>query len=426
MVHAGADPESHLRLLTGEALEDAVLGRPLAPVSIGLQAVANAFVMLGLLPENRAEAILAEHKSALEGNGFEIRGFELTVRPGAHGYWGSRVAGSDDLAHIPLSAAAGRVRCPLDSADVYPDWVTLTPAGLRLRLRAVARQHPPDRRFAHAISEVSMTDDTGHSYRLDFQGGYRSDGIWAGGVDAEPRPAGKVSWLEFSPADPGGDARVALPPAASVPVGKADPPWPTPAECYLAELAPTVRAGINKTEFGREETTAIVAAVADSLLAVGSLPADSTLLRQRPADADRGWRHALVDTWSRRVNMGSGGFLPGEQLGLAVRLPLEHATAVIEGLSVHADQVSIQLYGHPWVMGEYWPMAMPCFDVRAVDDAGLEHQAWPAGNWRGSAANEGSGGFIFWPPVGPGVRRLRVIVSTFWEAAWVDVALPGR
>ncbi|HLQ56156.1 MAG TPA: hypothetical protein VK162_18040, partial [Streptosporangiaceae bacterium] len=89
-----------------------------------------------------------------------------------------------------------------------------------------------------------------------------------------------------------------------------------------------------------------------------------------------------------------GGFLPGEQLGLAVRLPLEHATAVIEGLSVHADQVSIQLYGHPWVMGEYWPMAMPCFDVRAVDDAGLEHQAWPAGNWRGSAANEGSGGFI--------------------------------
>ena|SRR5216684_1415401 len=85
MVHAGADPESHLRLLTGEALEDAVLGRPLAPVSIGLQAVANAFVMLGLLPENRAEAILAEHKSALEGNGFEIRGFELTVRPGAHG-----------------------------------------------------------------------------------------------------------------------------------------------------------------------------------------------------------------------------------------------------------------------------------------------------------------------------------------------------
>jgi len=34
--------------------------------------------------------------------------------------------------------------------------------------------------------------------------------------------------------------------------------------------------------------------------------------------------------------------------------------------------------------------------------------------------------FIFWPPVGPGVRRLRVIVTTFREAAWADVALPGR
>jgi hypothetical protein len=41
------------------------------PDSLGLMAVANAFVMLGLLPEPRAEAVLADHQSALEGMGLE-------------------------------------------------------------------------------------------------------------------------------------------------------------------------------------------------------------------------------------------------------------------------------------------------------------------------------------------------------------------
>jgi hypothetical protein len=42
-------------------------------------AVANVFVMLGLLPEPRAEAVLADHKSALE-------------RMGLGNTWGSRRA----------------------------------------------------------------------------------------------------------------------------------------------------------------------------------------------------------------------------------------------------------------------------------------------------------------------------------------------
>jgi hypothetical protein len=62
-------PEDCLRLLAAEALLWAP-HRPLFPESLGLMAVANAFVMLGLLPEPRAEAVLAEHKSALERNGF--------------------------------------------------------------------------------------------------------------------------------------------------------------------------------------------------------------------------------------------------------------------------------------------------------------------------------------------------------------------
>jgi hypothetical protein len=60
-----ADPESCLRSLTAEALLWAHPQRPLFPVSLGVMAMANAFVMLGLLPEPLAETILAEHRSAL-------------------------------------------------------------------------------------------------------------------------------------------------------------------------------------------------------------------------------------------------------------------------------------------------------------------------------------------------------------------------
>jgi hypothetical protein len=47
-------------------------------------AVANAFVMLGLLPEPEAEAILAGHRLALErkglGNGWGVTKGELSVQ----------------------------------------------------------------------------------------------------------------------------------------------------------------------------------------------------------------------------------------------------------------------------------------------------------------------------------------------------------
>lgn len=59
-----------------------------------------------------------------------------------------------------------------------------------------------------------------------------------------------------------------------------------------------------------------------------------------------------------------------DRAGLAVALPLQRATAVIENIAAHEDYVSIQLYGHPWVSGEYWPMITPCFQVRAADDTG--------------------------------------------------------
>ena len=48
---------------------------------------------------------------------------------------------------------------------------------------------------------------------------------------------------------------------------------------------------------------------------------------------------------------------------------------VIENVSAQGELVGIQLYGHPWVTGEYWPMITPCFQIRAIDDAGDEPRA---------------------------------------------------
>ena len=57
-------------------------------VPFSREAVANAFVMLGLLPEQRAEEILAGHRLALEAKGFRLGVLtgELSVRPGALGF----------------------------------------------------------------------------------------------------------------------------------------------------------------------------------------------------------------------------------------------------------------------------------------------------------------------------------------------------
>jgi len=76
---------------------------------------------------------------------------------------------------------------------------------------------------------------------------------------------------------------------------------PTPAECYLAALAPvtTISTGTSDTvaEAGPEETAEIVATVADSLIAVGALPVTSTLLREFPGSGP-GWHVQLAHRWA--------------------------------------------------------------------------------------------------------------------------------
>ena len=233
-------------------------------------------------------------------------------------------------------------------------------------------------------------------------------------------------WLEFS-AGSGQPVRVEIPAPGSVPTGTTEPTWTTPAECYLAALAPPAPDwSIGSFETGTVEldTAGIMAAVADALLAVGALPPDSALLTGIPGRARSDWRLTLSDRQLALLDTWAG---PGRASGadLAVRLPFEQATAVIENITAHEDMVSVQLYGHPWVIGESWPMITPCFRLTAVDDTGVEHEGGPASG-SASPAYEGSGLFWFWPPVAPEAKQVRVTVSTLWEAAWAHIDIPGR
>jgi len=226
-------------------------------------------------------------------------------------------------------------------------------------------------------------------------------------------------------ADP--PVRIESPSPAAVPAGTVEPPWPTPAECYLDQLAPPDHDwSIGAFETGTVEldTAAIVAAVAGALLAVGALPPDSAVLTGITDRVRPDWRLALSDRQQALMEPWAGAG-QANSADLAVRLPLEQATAVLESITAREDMVSVQLYGHPWIFEEYWPLIAPCFRVTAVDDTGAEHEGGP-GNSSVSPAHEGSGTFWFWPPVDPQARQLRVTVSTLWEAAWALVDIPGR
>jgi hypothetical protein len=432
------DPEAFLRAMVAP-LSRARRGRPLPGVPFSREAVANAFVMLGLLPGARAEEILGQYRPELEAEGFRLGVLtgELSVVPGALGYHEARAASRADLAGFPLAVAAGPVPIGFGGTELVLTLATLTPAGVKLRLRAVIPdpgqplRELPGQRFAVAVrSGLAVTDDLGRRYRLqpvtwgDAPGepGRRR---WRGEVLAEPQPAGSaagraVRWLEFAGAE-SQPVRVDLPAPVAAETGPAEPAWPTPAEAYLAELASarsiTIATGEDSVEL---DVAKIVAAVADALLWTGALPPDSAVLGPRPVPVR--WQDELAELWGRQAHLRARDNEP-ERAGLAVALPLRRATAVIENIAAHDDLVTIQLYGHPWVSGEYWPMIVPSFQVRATDDTGAEHRGMPGD---GDGTPEGSQAFWFWPPVPPSAKRIRVTVSTLWEAAWAGLDIPGR
>jgi hypothetical protein len=445
---AREDPEAFLRAMVAP-LRAARRGGSLPGVPFSREAVANAFVMLGLLPEARAEEILAEYRRELEAKGFRLGVLtgERSVRPGAHGYQDALAASPDDLTGIPVGVAAGPVPIAFGDTDLSLLWMTLTPGGVKLSLDAITRDDarppqlsyrvlPGDRQLSGDIgSRLSVTDDLGRTYRLrsaGMRGSLAGPGRprWSGTMLAEPQPAGSaagaaatyqaVRWLEFASAG-SQPVRVAVPLPVPAETGRAEPPWPTPAECYLADLASVMSMSIGTDGATVElDTEQITAAVADALLWVGALPPDSAALTDQAGP--RGWQEELVYRWGRQAWEREHDGEPA-RTGLAIRLPLRQATAVIESVAAHDELVSIQLYGHPWVSGEYWPMIAPCFEVRAVDDTGGEHRGVRGS---GGGSPEASFGFWFWPPVPLAARRSRVIVSTLWEAAWAQIDIPGR
>ncbi len=447
------DPEAYLRALTAP-LAAAREGSPLPVVRFSLEAVANAFVILGLLHAARAGEILAVQRPVLQAAGFRV-GLamgELSVSPGARGLQQARAAGADSLQRIPLAVAAGPVRCRLRRHDLVITWLTLTPEGLWLRYHGDARDSDGSEARAvgeemtEDITELTITDDAGRTYLVPagtvhgiMSGRRTASGgtawIPAGQFLAVPahgqagsrggRPAAR--WAEFS-AGSGPPVRAEFPSPAAVPAGTTQPPWPAPAECYLAQLPPPAADwSIGSSETGTVEldTAAIVAAVAGALLAVGALPPDSAVLTGLPGRVCRDWRLALSDRQLALMDTWAGPGRPSGA-GLAVRLPFQQATAVIENVTAREDLVSLQLYGHPWIIGGSWPMITPCFRVTAVDDTGVEYEGQPGNSSASISTYEGSGAFWFWPPVGPQAKQLRVTVSTLWEAAWALIDIPAR
>ena len=447
------DPDAYLRALTAP-LAQAREGEPRPVVRFSVEAAANAFVMLGLLPAARAGEILAAQRPVLQAAGLQVGAQigELRVSPGVRGFCQARAAAPAGLQMIPLAVAAGPVRCRLGGHDLVITWATLTPEGIRVRYHGEAKDsdshgaRATGEEFTQQITQLSITDDTGGTYLVPartvrgIMSGRRSAAgrtrwVPEGDFLAVPAPghAGSrggrpaVRWLEFS-AGSGQPARIQIPPPSSVPTGTAQPPWPTPAECYLAELAPPAADwSIGSAETGTVEldTAAIVAAVVGALLAVGALPPDSALL---PGIRDRvrsDWRLALSGRQLALMDTRAGTERT-VSAGLAVRLPFSQATAVIENITAHQDMVSVQLYGRPWVLGGSWPAITPCFQVSAVDDTGVQHEGKPGNASASISAHEGTGTFWFWPPVPPQATQLRVTVSTLWEAAWALIDIPGR
>src|SRR6476661_8777668 len=181
---AWEDPEALLRAMVAP-LSMARRGEPLPGVAFSREAVANAFVMLGLLSEARAEEILAEYRPELEAKGFRVGVLtgELSVRPGAYGYQDALAANRADLTGIPLAVATGTLTVAFGGTDLAVTSATLTPGGVKLSLRAVIpdpgesprrpihgrpglhmaeeiRFELPGQRFAREIrSGLAVTDD---------------------------------------------------------------------------------------------------------------------------------------------------------------------------------------------------------------------------------------------------------------------------
>ncbi|MCW2931256.1 MAG: hypothetical protein JWM19_2218, partial [Actinomycetia bacterium] len=451
------DPEECLRSVTDEAVRQAEAGKLVLHCTLGVRAAANALVLLGLLPERRADKVLHDYQEALSdrslGTAWGLTEGELPVHSGVGDIWEAHVTGPQPLPEMPQAMAVAAASFPATisglKADLRFEWVTLADGQWRVTFRAAADDPggEPDRPsvvMREALALITVTDDTGYRYRPRVEGvtwervaAGRQE--WRGEFVADQNPdvPGPAS-LTISSAESGTAETVPLAAGeggtddgARVPLTA--PRWPTPAEGYLAALATVDRIRVGWTDLEADKTAEIVAIVADCLLAVGALPPGSTLLRASQEGMAPTWRDALAARWARRAHLSGVAAAGARHEVLLARLPFEHASALIESVSV-ADTsagrvVGVRLHGSPWVPAAPWPVIAPCFKVHATDANGTTSEGIlegfrPAGDGTRpgqSAAPAGRGTFWLWPPVPEGAAGLSITVSTLWEAATAGV-----
>jgi hypothetical protein len=471
------EPEECLRSLADDAVRRAQAGELVLHCSLGVRATVNAFVMLGLVPDGLADKILADYQEGLQqhslGTAWGLSDGELPARSGASEVWAAHAAGAARLGEVPTAMAPAGVSFPATvsglPADLRFEWVKLTGAEWRISFRACADDPggEPDRPsvvMREALAMFTVTDDGGHRYRprvekvawerlppgrQEWHGDLVADIPAAGAPlgageasEASPRVSRRLAWLEIASAESGTAERISTG-QASAEAGPrtartAAPRWPTPAEGFLAALAKVGDVKVGWTDVEAAKTAEIVAVVADCLLAVGALPPGSAVLggsRAAPALAVHApnWQDALADRWARRAHSQAGS-APGSAGSprhsvLLAPLPLAHATAVIETIvtsgagAAAGTVVGVTLHGRPWVPGGAWPMIAPCFAVGAEDDRGNGYEGVLAGFGPGSDL-EGTGTFWLWPPVADDARSLTITISTLWEGASLQLALP--
>ena len=413
-------PETYLRLMA----HDLALAQPrsrLRVIQASVEAVARAFIMLGLLSVEGAATALADARRAQALNG--IGELATAVWPGPpRNFWPARAHGQHVPSWTPHSVAVGPVRFCLAGADMSWSWFRIAQAGLRFQVEAVSGGEQLEPLSAQtAIAGLSATDDAGRSYRLRWDGDRRNARRWPGEIVAEPVPEhgqlDNVAWFEVATAA-GPAARVTFGPPVVIPTGTAAPAWPTAAECYLALLSRQEPA----PELGWSGGRDVVAAVAESLVTVGAIPVQSSLLPQVLGRHKRSAHPDLPVGWPHAVRVGTP---PDFRMAVCAALPFEDAGVVIEGVSAWGEDIQLHVYGWPWIWGQQWPAAVPSFKVRATDDLGHEHEGF-AGGWRDYGAGEGRGNFTLWPGVPRHAGRLRVVISTLWEARWAEITLPSR
>ncbi|MDA8309746.1 MAG: hypothetical protein M0Z46_03890 [Actinomycetota bacterium] len=425
------EPDAYLRSLSGDLLArhrrrpEGTAREQLLADSSTLQAVANAFVVLDLMDEPSAESVLAEHRSELEQSGVELRGVstgELTLLPGnAHGIGERRQPNDTELGDQPLAVAVPW--CTLGDFMLYS--LVRTPTGVWIRAAAHGQELPSGGR--ELLSELSLSDERGNRYELRRVSAATTTGPSGYHVDLVATTHAPLlgASLEITAPHVSTPLRVEFPPPPTLPSGRSEKPTTTPAERYLSRLTPGWLDPSAKVGVGLDGNQALklVATVADALLVVGALPPDSPVLAALPRDPAEPWVEQLVHRWVTRVRQQLRPGPPPATAAPGVHLPFEKAVVAIELLGILDGVVTLQVFAAPQHRGEYWPVAVADFEVRAVDDAGIEHRLVGAIGSRSLGLPLGA---PLWPPIGDSVRTLRVEVSSLWESAWVEIPVPGR